>query len=175
MIHKTKLQEADRKTFEKEKESFKKRIGKSKNNLKDSDTQTEAFECKVCELASPSESKLEDHIKSKHKTTSESFSQTMEILSNTESFVQYKCFYCGILIQSESHLSEHFEKCKIIGKQNQIEMKKESHENQATKMYEALSKVFQPQVTKRFPCIICPETFEFDSMLALRMMLGHPS
>ena len=129
----------------------------------------------VCELISHSESKLADHSKSKHKETSESFSQTMEINLNTKPFVQYECFYCGILIQSESHLSEHFEKCEIIGEQNQIKMKKESDENKATKMYHALSKVFQLQVTKRFPCVICPETFEFDSMLELHMMLGHPS
>ena len=170
VIHKTKLQEADRKIFEREKESFKKRIEKSKNSLKHSNTQTENFKCEVCELVSPSESNLADHSKSNHKETSESFSQTIEIQPKSKPFVQYPCFYCGIIIQSESHLLEHFKKCEISG-----ETKKENDEDNATKMYQALSKIFQLQVTTRFPCDICPETFEFDSMLEMHMMFKHPS
>ena len=90
--------------------------------------------------------------------------------TKSKSSVQYPCFYCGIIIQSESQLLEHFKKCEISG-----ETKKENDEDNATKMYQALSKIFQLQVTTRFPCDICPETFEFESMLEMHMMFKHPS
>ena len=105
-----------------------------------------------------------------------SFSQTREIKSTTKAFIQFPCFYCRILIQSGSHLSEHFEDCKRFGEQKLIEIKKESDENNATKIYPTRQRSFNYKqlLWKMIPCDICSETFEFDRMLKLHMMFNHP-
>ena len=80
VIHKTKLQEGEKKTFEKERESFRKRVSQlTPKSSKDSNIQTDTFECEFCELVCPSESLLVNHIKSSHKETSDSFSQQVKL------------------------------------------------------------------------------------------------
>ena len=194
----TKKHETDVNRLEKEKESVKKNANKLKEQVLDLEqqieeskivvknkvfsTQTEeAYECHNCAKAYPSEQDLVDHIESNHhKKTTESYSQTSNIDVKTFSesntaFVEYQCFYCGFLVKSRTSLLEHSTSCgKLVRKPlvtNAVPVVKNEDQMNVFKSY---LQHLQTITSRKFQCMICQETFEFDTLLEMHKMFTHP-
>ena len=169
--------------FETLQENFE--IARNLIQMKESNSQTDSFECQVCKENFSTRSRLADHIAVNHKETKDSFTETSNTYSisrfqqteTNESFMDYNCFYCDSLITSEHVLSDHAAKCigwnirntlpksqtKIVNNHNRLEA---SEWNEIKLMLASMQ-------TPKVPCDICHQEFESDSFVQLHKMCDH--
>ena len=159
---KAKLNQEKKDTIKLQKREAKKDvINNNKNDKKSSTSQTDVFKCEICAVVSLSEIESSNHISTIHKNTSTSFSQTEETKPESESFVQYPCFYCGNMISSKTHLSDHISKCSFFVDKNSNSVVERDKFNEVNKsedpnsvMLNLLSE-FQKRTFQKFPCDVC--------------------
>lgn len=153
------------------------------NNRNEASTQTQILECEICKETFTSETELKYHMTTKHKETSESFSQTSENNLTgrgsqsevTDKFLQYPCFYCGAIIYSEIHLSQHYVICRDSTYQYQCkaEPQKSNEKRDASQTYCKFFSDLHNHLHPKIPCDKCNETFESQSILQLHKMVSH--
>ena len=91
-----------------------------RKDVKECASQTDVFECDICSVNFIMETSLKEHIISKHKSTSESETQTSMIskisahqrIVEQNEYAKYQCFYCEKEIGSKVQLKEHRVTCQ---------------------------------------------------------------
>ena len=139
---------------------------------KESGTQTESS-CNLCAKIFLAEHELIQHVKSHHcKKTKDTFSQTSEVVF----FLEYECFYCGFLIESENSLLEHRVVCKPPGDKDFIKNVKinvKSENRNQMELPQSYLLQIQAHNGRPYQCDICQESFDYTTMFEMHKMFSH--